>query len=1027
MKKLILPAIFFQASWACLGQEYLGADAVTKLLTEKAGEKVTQKKADPLEDLRQKVKVLQENGRRLPVEEAARQWVTVLNAFLTIPQEQLYSVRAREDRLDFDQIMMALPPPAAWDEIGKLVQSRKSAKPLEDAALRLLLAVLRGDATERTQTLADTKKAVETQKDLDSSQREFLLAHLPEIEVQLEQLAGSELSKLRAFETSLSKYEARNVQWMERHGSLLAVPDLVRFADEKTAKDLLQRVLKLEAITPSFEGNRTRQLAADLALKNMATMKQPLWELVQTLQDAKLFEAMAAKFPKDQSSEYRSAQRVYLLSLIAAGRSEEAVKLTQELLETDADNSQHLFSSSLDDMQSQGLGQQVRAFLHQMLSREPQMAFWSDYIQLSAHQNASAEALKLLQQSLAKPKLTTKARAEIQSHLYEALLAADQREEGVRLLRELIQLGAIQKASDGQNAAEETRQRWEQVGVHVTPEMMRSFQADARGRTDDSDYEHVRLCQKLATLGRLLNRPELIAEAVEAAQKTLEQTQEKEGAKVQIVHALVALLLKYDRGVQAEKVLTDYLADAVKEKEESQRRGERRDLDESLGCLALIYQKAGKPADALAVLENLSFWQGPDLAAYESTSIDDTPLLLIAAEALAATNRKEDAQRVIRRAIQDYPANDAAYALLLKLGSERPLVDVLDELAQRDRFQERPLIWKARVLLDAGQLDEAEKAVRKAISIDPSDGEQGQGDRMRAYAVLADVLEKKGDAATAKIMRGAVSAIRKSEDADDWWAAGLLSEAVKRYEAALLDFADAYCIQSRLALRYSDLGNFDKAEQHYLRAFELMPESFGRVESHCFGCEGAFRGERAQSVADKVFTRLASLPPVKPQVHYLLGYLRQSQSRYAEAAEAFRQAVKADPDYLNAWSKLYDLAEEASLTREEQEHAALQIFRLDPAGHHSSSRLQQLTDLRQVWSTILEAEKELPKMETGPLLPLPAAKARIEDLKASQGSNAWNSWSYPTLFSRRNDLRQHLTENTLVQYAIRFLSQVSNR
>ena len=53
------------------------------------------------------------------------------------------------------------------------------------------------------------------------------------------------------------------------------------------------------------------------------------------------------------------------------------------------------------------------------------------------------------------------------------------------------------------------------------------------------------------------------------------------------------------------------------------------------------------------------------------------------------------------------------------------------------------------------------------------------------------------------------------------------------------DFADAYCIQSRLALRYSELGDYVKAEQHYQRAFELMPDSFGRIESHCFGCEGA--------------------------------------------------------------------------------------------------------------------------------------------------------------------------------------------
>jgi hypothetical protein len=52
----------------------------------------------------------------------------------------------------------------------------------------------------------------------------------------------------------------------------------------------------------------------------------------------------------------------------------------------------------------------------------------------------------------------------------------------------------------------------------------------------------------------------------------------------------------------------------------------------------------------------------------------------------------------------------------------------------------------------------------------------------------------------------------------------------------------------------------------------MMPDSFGRVESHCFGCERAFDGERAQSIAERVFTGIAAKRPDNPQVHYLLGY-----------------------------------------------------------------------------------------------------------------------------------------------------------
>ena len=33
-----------------------------------------------------------------------------------------------------------------------------------------------------------------------------------------------------------------------------------------------------------------------------------------------------------------------------------------------------------------------------------------------------------------------------------------------------------------------------------------------------------------------------------------------------------------------------------------------------------------------------------------------------------------------------------------------------------------------------------------------------------------------------------------------------------------------------------------------------MPDSFGRVESHCFGCESVFQGADAQALAERVFT-----------------------------------------------------------------------------------------------------------------------------------------------------------------------------
>lgn len=227
-----------------------------------------------------------------------------------------------------------------------------------------------------------------------------------------------------------------------------------------------------------------------------------------------------------------------------------------------------------------------------------------------------------------------------------------------------------------------------------------------------------------------------------------------------------------------------------------------------------------------------------------------------------------------------------------------------------------------------------------------------------------------------------MQAIRLSEEANDWWEAGLLSRAVKRYEAALGHFADAYCVQSRLALRYAELGQHAKAEAHYQRAFELMPESFGRVESHCFGCEGAFSGERAQGVAERVFTGLAQTMPDKPQVFYLLGYLREEQENYSEAARHYRQAVTLDPDYLNAWHKLLGLAQRMALPRAERESAALAVLRLDPLGRHESHSSSmsfrygsgglyaEIADRRALWK-VLESSAKLAGAERVEILGRP--------------------------------------------------------
>jgi tetratricopeptide (TPR) repeat protein len=163
-----------------------------------------------------------------------------------------------------------------------------------------------------------------------------------------------------------------------------------------------------------------------------------------------------------------------------------------------------------------------------------------------------------------------------------------------------------------------------------------------------------------------------------------------------------------------------------------------------------------------------------------------------------------------------------------------------------------------------------------------------------------------------------------------------------------------------------------------------MPGSFGRVESHCFGCERAFEGEKPQGVAEEVFTRLIKEQPDKPQVHYLMGYLRAEQKRFPEAAASYRQAVQLDPLYLNAWNKLAELQEEIKFSPTERDDLLLKLVELDPGRRHVSPNLVQVADIPRMWRAVQAAGQKLDELPATKNLWELKASARQADLHKDQ-------------------------------------------
>jgi len=943
------------------------------------------KPAAAAEEVRKKLADYRALAPTLTPEQAAGQWLALFDAFSALSTRALNNFPGstfagyNRDRLSVQSFFQALPPTGAWEALAREIEARQGGNEWREKGLRLLATVLRGDAAGRERLLKELRTMAENPKQVAGMD----LQVLDSLEEQLAML-GDEGAQLAAFEKRLATEEAHPDRL---RGGAIGVPALVKLAGREKAQTLLQRVLLLDG-NVDISDEETRRLGAAVALQSAGRLLRPSWGLVREIEDGPLFEALTARFARtgsEGSYQYGAAAMAYLVGLVANGRTKDAAKFATDAGAMVSTGGSFMAYGSVDYLVRRGLSRQVNDFLRELLSGDPALHYWSVYIQLSARLGESDRALAFLREVAARPDLSPEAQRATSRHEVDALLAADDIDEGVKILRAMNQKGPA-------------------------PE-----RADQPGRGDGMS-QHIERCLRLAQLGRLLEHPEWTDEGVAAAVAGVSKPTQFYGQ--QTTEQVLQLLVSLGRGPEAEKLESEFSPDANGMNDFV--------FNDRTEKLATIYHLAGRHADVLQLLEQSPYWSTPDLSGLSGKESMRVPLLFAAAKALAVAGRKDEARRVVNRLLEQKGGYDPGYALLLELGGDG-LEARLDELARRDRFQERPLIWKAKLQYDTGRLEEAEKTVRAAIAIDPSDGEEGKGDRMRAYAVLGDILEKRGDAAQAKIMRGAVEAIRLSENADDWWQAGLLRRAVKMYEEALGHFADAYCIQSRLALRYSELGDMAKAEEHYQRAFELMPGSFGRIESHCFGCEGAFTGDRAQNIAERVFTKLAADPAARPQVFYLLGYLREQQNRAAESAVQFQRAVQLDPDYFNAWSHLRDAARRANLAGGEADAATLALLRLDPTvGHHYPS-FQDVRDLRSLWDAILAAEKNRSVLDEGPIFPLPAAALEAErrqKLAKEMGRDAYMSYH---VGDRQRDLRQAFAQHSVLAALANYLERATIR
>jgi tetratricopeptide (TPR) repeat protein len=942
-----------------LGEDYPDAKALLERLSQKAADRPSADVDETTARFKADVQAFKEKVAKLSPNEAAGEWLALFDrgAGMVPASSNEIDVHGNIDVFFEDggnsplrQAFLALPPPDHWPALAKAIEARQPAKGEEtarDLGLRLLAGILSNDAAARKKIVDELRANAPATTDdpSETNESEMLAALLGDEPAARDPVA--------AFEKQI---EQKAVQY-----DSLTVPDLVSLAGKEKSESLLTRALTKTSWTiEPPAGDETRKLARELTLKHVAELKVPQWQLVDSPDAVALYEALDKKFPakakgkglfrrifggedreEDEygpTSYYRKhATLYYFAGLIAAGRTDDAAVIVRGM-----DDDEDVFRFSSEELvaaiRKSGSLRRAYEFLHKVITENPSSPLWDAYLKLAAELGKSDEALATARSAAAREALPEPKRDMVQQVFVRALLAADKVDEAIEILRGQLK--------------------------------------PAEGERDSDD-----VALELATLGILLQKPELATEGINAAIERLKKDTRAddrfvtEDRAVRIAH----LLAETDRRSEAVEVLIEAMQRMLQvDGQDFASRAES--VRPLLIELVSAYHEAGRHKDIVEILAKVPYWGHADLGEFaEETDSQKRPIGYLVAAALAASDRKDDARKILEFTLDIQPGYDPAYALLIDLFPDRDsAIARLDALFEGDKFQERPLIWKADLLRAAGRLDEAEATVRKAIAIDPSDGEQPRGDRMRAYAVLAAILEGKGNAKEAELYHNVVKAIRLAEDADRLFEAGLLRRAVRLYKQSLAIFQDAYCIQSRLAVQLAEMGDIEAAEPHYRKAYELMPDSFGRVESHCFGCEGAFKGPLAQRIAEEVFTRLVKQNPNKPQTHYLLAYLREQQERYKEAVEPLRKAVELDPDYLNAWKTLSGLPTEAGLPAAEREKASLAIIRLDPRQRHSAVDLSRVRDLHALWSAV-ERVKKFQASRPKSLYTMQAAKAAIDN------------------------------------------------
>lgn len=974
--KFLIMVVFFSF---CLfnkvyaaSSEMLGArqfiEISTAVNTEKPkGNTVSSNHLAYIQDLQQ----YEKKRDALPVEEAARQWMQLAVRYFSLPdlkpeallETDFEQLTILSEYSSVQSLIASVPGPDSWEYLADLAkeQSNKGSV-MVHSILKLFTAYLTGDLDTTREEIQHIEKLLH-QDDTDN----FYMAKQwsDYFEEGLSHLSDNRhaIDPVVKFEKLLTVSTNNKIM-----GGTITVPDLLAFTDDIAAERLLlNALLNSSTVLDIPYGLETQQLGRRLVRQHLDQIKHPQWGLTKSIEMYDVFEYFEEKFHPTQPDTNDPATRLaqnaieeaydyevkrlriearayYILGLLSHDKGARALEYAAAL-KPDEFNSYDM-RVALAAANDIGIQDRLFGFYQSLLKNDISRPIWDEFTTLATALGKTAEVEHIIQEALTTEGLSLLQIIKLKKRSAAVLLSQDKVDEAVSILSE----------------------------ISVADFSMQSLKAR-------NDFRHIQyeIGEELITLGMVLKRPDLREQGVQIAQNV--SAEKDKGSSGDIAEQLQAspvldIYLKTERFKEAEALLLKKVMN-LKTLFEATSFFDYYLLQDSFSIvlkkLANVYNRAGRHEDVRILLDESPWWGKEDLI-----KETEPEFLLTVAQSLAMADRKKEAVQLLQHYLRKKPGNDEAYRLLARLEGVS-IIPWLEELYSQDRFEERPLIWKAYLLLQEGKLEEAEKVIRLALKIDPTDGEQKAGQRVFSYKVLADILAAKGQAEDAAFFNNIVSSVRMAEEGDELAKAGLVQRSLESYRQAMDIFSDAYCIQWRLAEKLYATGDIENARKHYRVAFERMPEQFGQVASFCFGCEGAFDKKESRSVAEEVFSHLIEVTPDKPQVYMLLGLLRKSQDRYHEAYKQFAKAVELDADYLDAWKEIAEITTSTPIPGIDQDEIIFKMLALDPQQRHFSVDTNKISDLRTFWRILEQGTTSQPP-EGESLYPLPASAQTIANI-----------------------------------------------